>query len=107
MLSLRHRTQLVQHAQTIEQPAEFRDLAGSDAVEHEARYRYLPSRRRDSLELSLVGPTPCPPLADPVLFRDHLFQGGMPVGERTSQGTRERRESIEAHLPYARNNNYG
>src|SRR5579884_2935037 len=34
-------TKLVEHTQPIEQPAELRDLAGSDAVEHEPGHCHL------------------------------------------------------------------
>src|SRR6266566_8248617 len=92
----------MQHAQTIKQPMEFRDLPGNDAVEHETRHRDLPSRRRDSLERSSMGTPPCPPLTDSVLFGDHLFQGGMPVGESATKGRDECFEALLTYLPAPR-----
>src|SRR5229473_5786381 len=94
----------MQHAQTIKQPMEFRDLPGNDAVEHETGHRYLPSRRRYPLELTLVSSPPCPPFGDLVAFGDQLFRGGMPVGECATKGRDECFEALLTYLPAPRQN---
>src|SRR6266851_926708 len=99
LLLIGDRAELLQHAQSIKQSAELGDLAGGDAVEHKTRHCYLPASRRYPLELTLVGTSSCPPFGDLVIFGDHLFKGGMPVGERTAQGHGERFEVLLAHLP--------
>src|SRR5947207_454706 len=101
---VRDRAKLLQQAQPIKQPAELRDLAGSEAVEHETGHCDLPSGREDPQKLALVGASPCPALGDAVLFGDQLFLGGIPVGERAAQGHSERFEALLAHLSSSREN---
>src|SRR6266436_3389481 len=96
------RAELLQHAQSIKQPAELGDLAGGDAVEHETGHRYLPASRRYPLELTLMGTPPCPALGDVVLFGDQLFRSRIPVGERATQAHSERFEALLVHLSSSR-----
>src|SRR2546427_691794 len=102
LLLIGDRAELLHQSQPIKQPAKLRDLAGSDAVEHETGHGYLPSGRWDPLELALVGAPPCPALGDAVLFGDQLFRGGIPVRERAAQGQSERFEALLVHLSSSR-----
>src|SRR5260370_12382963 len=99
LLLIGDRAELLQHAQSIKQPAELGDLAGSDAVEHETGHRYLPSSRRNPLELTLLGTPPCPPFGDLVIFGDHLFKGGMPARQPTAHDPSEPFQVLLAHFP--------
>src|SRR5438067_5492423 len=99
---VRDRAKLLQHAQPIKQSAELRDLAGSEAVEHETGHCDLPSGRGDPQELALMGASPCPAFGDAVILGDQLFLGGIPVGERAAQGHSERFEALLAYLSSSR-----
>src|SRR5579885_526224 len=102
LLRWRYGTKLVEHAQPIEQPAELRNLAGSDAVEDETRHCNLSAGWRNPLELALMSTPSCPSLADPVIFGDQLFEGGVPVRKGAAHGPDELFERLFTHLPSSR-----
>ena len=100
----RDRTKLLHHSQSIKEPLEFRDLAGSQAVEDGAGHCDLSPGRCHPLKLAPVGASTRPALGNPRPFGQQLFGRGIPIGERPSQADGKGFEVIETDVPPSREN---